>query len=343
MPQNTIQFQKGMSLIQFLDEYGTENDCEKALEVARWGRQFSCPKCGCAEHSVFYRQDKKYWQCTENKHQSTVRSGTLFHASKLPLTVWFLALYLIAQSKTNLSALSLKRHLGVSYPTAWLIKHKLMQTMREREDNRQLTGRVVADDAYLGGVTSGGKRGRGAKKKGLFIAAVEVNEDDSVRYLRLDLLADLSGDTIKDWAGKAFTSTCHLVTDGYSSLTVSSSIIGQHEPVIVSPYKSSDFKCFRWINTVISNTKTSMRGAYHGFKVSKYAASYLAEFQYRFNRRFDLEALVPRLMYACVQNQPRTLAWIRTAEFRCLCGLPVVNNKIFSIKEINAYLCTSSH
>ena len=87
MPQNTIQFQKGMSLIQFLDEYGTESDCEKALEVARWGRQFSCPKCGCAQHSVFYRQDKKYWQCTEHKHQSTVRSGTLFHASKLPLTV----------------------------------------------------------------------------------------------------------------------------------------------------------------------------------------------------------------------------------------------------------------
>jgi len=317
MPQNNIQFQKGMSLIQFLDEYGTEADCEKALEVARWGHQFSCPKCGCSESSTFYRNGKKQWQCRSHKHQSTVRSGTLFHASKLPLTVWFLALYFLSQSKTNLSALSLKRHLGVSYPTAWLIKHKLMQTMREREDNRLLTGRVVADDAYLGGVTSGGKRGRGAKKKGLFMAAVEVNEDDSVQYVRFDLLTDLNGDTMKDWAKKALISSCHLVTDGYSSLTAASSVITEHEAIVVSPYQSSDFECFRWINTVISNAKTSMKGAYHGFKVSKYAASYLAEFQYRFNRRFDLHALVPRLMYACVQIQPRTLAWIRTAELHC--------------------------
>jgi hypothetical protein len=65
-------------------------------------------------------------------------------------------MYFMTQSKTNISALSLKRHLGMSYQTAWLVKHKLMQTMAERKDNRQLKGQVVADDAYLGGVTAGG-------------------------------------------------------------------------------------------------------------------------------------------------------------------------------------------
>jgi hypothetical protein len=59
-------------------------------------------------------------------------------------------MYFMTQSKTNISALSLKRHIGVSYPTAWLVKHKLMQAMAEREDNRQLKGQVVADEAYLG-------------------------------------------------------------------------------------------------------------------------------------------------------------------------------------------------
>ena len=149
MPQNLIQFQKGMSLDEFINQYGTESKCEKVLEQARWGHGFICPKCRCTSHSVFYRNGKKHWQCTEHKHQITVRSGTLFHASQLPLRKWFLAMYFITQSKTNISALSLKRHMGVSYPTAWLVKHKLMQTMAEREDRRQLTGRVVADDAYL--------------------------------------------------------------------------------------------------------------------------------------------------------------------------------------------------
>jgi hypothetical protein len=90
------------------------------------------------------------------------------------------------QSKTNISALSLMRYFVVGYPTAWLLKHKLMQTMDERENRRQLKGRIIADDIYLGGVTSGGKRGRGAKKDGLFIAVVEADLDSSVRYVRFD-------------------------------------------------------------------------------------------------------------------------------------------------------------
>ena len=317
MPQNQIQFQKGMSLDDFFEHYGTDEKCTQALEAARWGRGYSCPSCGCTAYSTFYRNGKKHWQCRDHKHQVTVRSGSIFHASRLPLRKWFMAMYFLTQSKTNISALALKRHIGVSYPTAWLVKHKLMQTMAEREDQRQLSGRIVADDAYLGGVTAGGKRGRGAKKEGLFMAAVEVDEDSAVRYIRFDRLPNMNAISIKSWAAKALHRDSHLVTDGYSSLPAATSEIETHTPVVVSPGQSSDHDCFRWVNTVISNTKTAMTGTYHGFKVSKYARVYLAEAQYRFNRRFDLEALVPRLLYACAQNAPRDLKWIRSAELSC--------------------------
>lgn len=250
-----------MSLNQFLEEYGSEEKCLNGLEQARWNKGFSCPKCGNNQYSIFYRNGNKHGQCSRHKHQSTVRSGTLFHSSKLPLTQWFLGLYFITQSKTNISALSLKRHLGVSYPTAWLMRHKLMQTMLEREQPRQLSGGVVADDAYLGGVTQGKMRGRGAKKAGLFMAAVEVDEDSVVRYVRFDPLSDLSAKSIKEWAEKSLQKKCHLVTDGYCSLPAAGSAISSHEQVVVSPLKSSDFDCFRWINIVISNAKTSMRGS----------------------------------------------------------------------------------
>ena len=94
------------------------------------------------------------------RHQCSVISGTIFEATKLGLSRWFLAMHLLTQSKNNVAALELMRHLGVCYKTAWLIKHKLMEVMRVREEGRQLDGRVEIDDAYLGGERSGGKAGR---------------------------------------------------------------------------------------------------------------------------------------------------------------------------------------
>lgn len=83
---------------------------------------------------------------------------------------------LMTQAKNNVSTLELKRQLGVSYPTAWLVKHKLMEVMRVREDARQLTGQVEIDDAYLGGEVHGGKAGRGSPNKVPFVAAVQTTE-----------------------------------------------------------------------------------------------------------------------------------------------------------------------
>jgi hypothetical protein len=104
--------------------------------------------------------------------QCSVISGTIFEATKLGLSRWFLAMHLLTQSKNNVAALELMRHLGVCYKTAWLMKHKLMEVMRVREDDRLLDGRVEIDDAYLGGERSGCKAGRGSEKKVLFVAAV---------------------------------------------------------------------------------------------------------------------------------------------------------------------------
>ena len=94
--------------------------------------------------------------------KTAVMCGTIFEAAKLPLTTWFLAMHLLTQAKNNISALELKRHLGVRYKTVWLLKHQLMQVMSEREAPRQLDRRVEIDDAYLGGELPGGKSGRGA-------------------------------------------------------------------------------------------------------------------------------------------------------------------------------------
>lgn len=313
MPQNQIQFQHGMSLSEFIDTFGTEAKCEVALQRARWPTGFVCRECGGREHSRFLAHGRRYWQCAHCRTQSTVRSGTLFHASKRPLTQWFQAIYLVTQNKNNISALSLKRHLGVAYATAWRVKHKLLEAMAQRESARLLRGVVVADDAVLGGVRSG-KPGRGSENKAPFVAAVELDEEGHPHRVRFDAIDDLKGTTLAAWAKSALHPTVHLVTDALASFAAAGALVAAHGAIIVSPHKSSELEPFGWVNTFIANAKTAIRGTYHHFDFDKYRHRYLAEAQYRVNRRFDLRSLVGRLVHACAHTAPCPEKWLRLAE-----------------------------
>ena len=142
MKMNRVQFQPGLSMPEFYERYASEAQCRAALEAARWPTGFTCPACGGMARTSFERGGLRYWQCGACAHQCSLISGTIFEASKLPLSRWFLAMQLLTQSKNNVSALELMRQLGVSYRSAWLMKHKIMEAMRLREDRRELSGRV---------------------------------------------------------------------------------------------------------------------------------------------------------------------------------------------------------
>ena len=126
MAQNKVQYQRGLSMPEFFDRYGSPEQCESLVRAWRWPEGFACPRCEGGWHSEFRRQDRLYFQCSSCRYQCSLVSGTVFESSKLPLPIWFLAMHLMTQAKNNVSALELKRHLGVSYPTAWLLKHKIM-------------------------------------------------------------------------------------------------------------------------------------------------------------------------------------------------------------------------
>jgi len=142
MAMNRVQFQPGLSMPEFLRQFGTEEQCERTLERLRWPQGFRCQHCGETRHYVLRVGARKVFQCGSCRRQTSLIAGTVFQGTKLALTVWFLAIYFISQAKAGLSALALKRLLGVSYPTAWLIHHKLMQAMVEREERYLLGGEV---------------------------------------------------------------------------------------------------------------------------------------------------------------------------------------------------------
>jgi hypothetical protein len=246
--------------------------------------------------------------------QTSLIAGTLFQSTHLPLTLWFLAIYLISQAKTGLSALALKRQLGVSYPTAWLVYQKLMQAMSERDTQYTLVGRVLIDDAYFGGELSGGKSGRGSENKVPFVAAVSLNDAGHPLYVKMAIIPSFTHKAIADWAKHNLSPCCTVISDGLACFSGVTDIGCHHETIVVSGRKPKDMPEFTWINTIIGNLKTSFSGTYHAFKFAKYGACYLAAFVYRFNRRFNLEALPTRLLAAAVSCQPHSARWLRLAE-----------------------------
>ncbi len=151
MARNKVQFQKGMSEAQFDALYGTEALCHDALVQWRWPDGFECPDCRGGEHCVVKRGARSLYQCNACRKQTSVKAGTIFEASKLPLRLWFKAMYLMTQSKKGISSIELGRRLGVTQTTAWILKQKLAQVMMERNASKRLKGDVQMDDAYLGG------------------------------------------------------------------------------------------------------------------------------------------------------------------------------------------------
>ncbi|MCU7881813.1 MAG: transposase [Candidatus Thiodiazotropha sp. (ex Lucinoma aequizonata)] len=115
MKKNTVQFQKGFSLPDFLKTHGREEQYEKALFDWRWPRRFVCPERRNTHHCLL--NTNQLYQCYHCHHQTSLTSGTIFADTKLPLTTWFLSMFLVTQTKNGISALELMRHLGVSYGT----------------------------------------------------------------------------------------------------------------------------------------------------------------------------------------------------------------------------------
>ena len=251
------------------------------------------------------------------RHQASLIAGTVFQGTKLPLTTWFLAIYLISQAKTGLSALALKRQLGVSYPTAWLIHHKLMQVMADREARYLLEGKVQVDDAYLGGERTGGKVGRGSENKVAFVAAVSLNEEDRPLRVRLTPVPGFTLKAVAAWAKEHLAPGSAVFSDGLACFGAVTEAGCSHQPTVIAGRKPKEVPEFKWINTVLGNLKTSLSGCYHAFDFRKYATRYLAAFCYRFNRRFDLRSLHQRLLIAAVGTTPQPLRSIRVADVHC--------------------------
>ena len=312
MARNSVQFQKGLSEAGFEELYGTEAKCRAAVVAWRWPDGFECPVCGGASHSEI--STRGLFQCSACRRQTSPIAGTIFAATKVPLRTWFRAMYHLTQTKQGISSIELARRLGVTQTTAWTIEHKLAQVMMERDADERLHGRVELDDAYLGGERSGGKRGRGAPGKTPFLAAVETTEDGKPVRLKLRRVGGFRGRAISGFAKRSLDPGCEVVSDGLACFAAVAEAGCRHEVIKTgSGAAAARTPAFKWVDTALGNIKAAIMGTYRSIS-RKHVPRYLAEFEYRFNRRYDLAAMMPRLGWAALRTPPMPYRLLKLAE-----------------------------
>ena len=199
------------------------------------------------------------------------------------LLSWFFALYLVAHDKRSTSAVMLSQELEISYKTAWLILNRIRKAIIERYSQYKLAGIVELDDVFFGASSEGGKRGRGTNKTKV-LAGLSLNQKGHPLYLQMELIPDVKGETIVEFANRTIAPGSVISSDAYKSYKAlaEAELEYQHKLQKFNPTEDPDH--LHWLHTVISNAKVFIAGTYHGLD-PKHLQAYLSEFCYRFNRR----------------------------------------------------------
>jgi transposase-like protein len=208
----------------------------------------------------------------------------------------------MAHDKRGISANHLATQIGVSYPTAWLMLHKIRKAMGDRDAMYQLEGIVELDDAFFGAPTEGGKRGRGTEKTKVIVGLSLTPRGNPVN-VKMQVVENLKQVTIANFAEQNIKERSIISTDLYRSYRVLSERGYFHSPKEFNAKENPDH--LHWLHTVISNAKAFVGGTFHGLD-AKHLQAYLNEFCYRFNRRKFENALFYRLLTCCVQSETIT-------------------------------------
>src|ERR1700692_1669357 len=141
---------KNVDLMKLMKECDTQDECRQILEELRWPKGVKCPHCQGDKISRIGKRNQ--YDCDSCRYQFSVTAGTIFHDSHLPLWKWFAAIYLMCESKKGMSAMQIKRTLGIGYKTAWYLCHRVRAAIQsiEGKDEVRFAGEVEVDETYLG-------------------------------------------------------------------------------------------------------------------------------------------------------------------------------------------------
>ena len=292
------------TMIEFIEMFGTEEDCRQALFEHRWPDGFRCPRCGCDR--AYTHKKRPLFECVSCGHQASLTAGTILEGTRTDLRKWFLAIYLLATTKKPLSSAELARQLGIATVTAWTMRRKITRAMARGEGELMLAGVVEMDEAYVGGASKG-KRGRGAAGKTPVAVMAQQNESGGCDLAHMLVINDTSGLSLEGAATACITPGSVIASDALPAYRRLAKAGYVHEPLITGEAENAA-ELLPWVHIVVSNLKRWILDAFHGVS-AKHLQSYLDEFCYRFNRRSQRTDLFRRVLNRCVRfTEPATYA-----------------------------------
>lgn len=281
-----------MNLLKLIERYDTDDKCRLTLEKLRWPTGVRCIRCD--SEKVYRAQKRNQFECAPCGYHFSVTTGTIFHDTHLPLRKWFIATYLICESKKGVSALQLKRTLGVAYKTAWYLCHRIREAVRDVDHEALLSGIVECDEAFIGGNPKNMHKSRKDKLKRVpgsvrfdhktaVLGALQRDGDVRLQVCRdKQLTREVLHDFIK---AKLADETSMIVTDDFNQYDGIADNNTKHETVSHTQKE--------WVRGIVHTNglegvwslfKRSIVGSYHQVSV-KHLDRYLDEFEFRFNNR----------------------------------------------------------
>lgn len=267
---------ESLDLVELLAQFGDEQKCRNYLEAIRWPDGIRCPKCGGSKISSILKRDQYNCDNDSCRYQFSVTAGTIFHDTHLPLIKWFLATYILCQSRKGMSANQLKRMLGISYKTAWYLAHRVRAAMRAVEtENGKLAGTVG------GKPKRGSKRGRGTPKEVVigirqrggdlrFFHAEDVKSGTLAKYIRENVSSDV--DVVMTGQFSAYHQALGDLDEKHQAINHSLGV-----------YSIGDLHT-NIVESAFSLLKRGIVGTWHRIS-AKHLAAYLDEMTWRFNNR----------------------------------------------------------
>lgn len=287
------------TILEFEKRFDSESACLQYLFELRWPKGFQCPHCGSNEA---WQTKRGLFLCKQCDYQVSITAGTIFQDTHKPLRLWFRAIWHVTSQKYGVSALGLKRVLGLgSYRTAWIWLHKLRVAM-VRPGREQLSGIVEVDETYIGGEKSG-KRGRGAAGKALILIMAE-DDDGKIGRIRLSRIHNASSESLINTIKTHINPGSTLHTDGWKGYE---NIDNEgYSRIIIRDESNVSDTLLPHAHRVASLLKRWLLGTHQGAVRQTHLDYYLDEFTFRFNRRTSSSRgkLFYRLIQQAVSVEP---------------------------------------
>lgn len=267
------------SLLQLVNAIPDEQAAIDHFTAIRWKRTAFCPYCNSTK--IYHFSDKRTHKCGDCKQRFSIKVGTIFEDTKIPLRKWFMAIWSITSNRKGVASTQLARDIGVTQKTAWFMLHRLRHAIRTQSFNRPLDGDIEADETFIGGK----ERNKHAAKRGKDKKAIVLGMLERGGELRTTEIENLRMNVLRRPIWQNVADESNVITDDHKSYVGLDRRYHHHSVNHSAGEYVRDHDIHtNGIESVWALFKRQIVGTHHWLS-KKHLSRYLGEMTWRFNLR----------------------------------------------------------